>query len=380
MSTSLKKPRISYFFGDGEKLLFLWNVMGRLESSRILGPDDSPSTSDQTLIYWGTFDEEDDFEKQKDADDYLQTCLKYSFAKRLVVEKWRLVVSDDEEQEVVDSSLEKVYDYTPEFVIKREQEVVLFYDFEHRDGIEKGGRPNFEYRYFLEIDHDAIKKYFNDYLEKWMNDELQRSSWKTKNILQPQKQLTSFLTDLSALMAKYSHKDLRVGWRTSNEADFISVVFFLEAINVAKVLDISLREYEQERYFRIKILEDFYELFDEHTPWFLDWEKVKNRFYQIKNADKLIVFEKNGTVSFKGKSHHLKSGFPLKLLEKARQSTKVKASELGFDLRLDQDKRKLKKSMGNFRRSLRGWFDFPESEKFFHLQDDEIIVTGFRLI
>ncbi|MBT4384831.1 hypothetical protein HOD30_03710 [Candidatus Peregrinibacteria bacterium] len=378
MTSSLKKPKIAYSFGDGERLLFLWNVMGRLKTSAVLAPEDSPSSSDAEITYWGHFVEEDDFDEQKKADDHLQTCLKYNLVKRLVVEKWELIISDNETRDVEYSSIEETFDYSPESVIKKEEEVIIFYDLDHRDGIEEGGRPSFEYRYFLQIDQDKIQMYFNDYLEKWMNDELRRSSWKYKNILQPKEQLSSFLVTLSGLMSKYSHKDLRVEWLASDEADFISVVFFLEAIEVIEVLDFSLPKYIEEPYFRIKIFEDFSGVFDGDVPWAVDMEKVKNRFYQIKNADKLIVFDKNGSVHYEEKSHHLKSGFPLQLLKKARQHVKVKVSDLGYDLRLDQDRRKLKKNMGNFRRSLRGWFGFPESEKFFDLQGDEIAVTAFR--
>lgn len=229
------------------------------------------------------------------------------------------------------------------------------------------------------INEEKLQRYLDEYMECWSNNDLY---FEEQNILKKELQVETVIKDIFAIIDKHSHKNFLLSMGQYYEVDRITTLLFL-----VKIGDIQINSwvYEHAEYtlgytigsvtFRITLLEKFFEDFRQ------DKGKVIFNFYDLQSKseyEKKISFSPPYSLHYNGIAYTLKRGkLPYIILNKAFQDnliTTVSIRDIMRELKESEDR--IRKALENFRRSLREKFDFPESETFFDIINEEIILKS----
>lgn len=259
-------------------------------------------------------------------------------------------------------------------------------DFSYSELMPSLGRGGYKlFHVWAEIDEKKMAEFIDDYLARWANNDLY---FFEHNILRREKQIERLVEDIFVITREHSSKNFLLiedSQRSArNEADFTATALFLERIGDIKLIGFLFRgEFDDYRppekkalQFRISLTEKFFEDFSYSQRTgrvYFDFRDLTSG-----NRKNKIFFDAPYRLWTKKNDYRLNKGkIPYELLNMAFDDAAVQSVPIkDLQERIDNDEKGVHKSLDNFRRNLREKFGYPESEQFFSVKDDEILIDS----
>lgn len=235
-------------------------------------------------------------------------------------------------------------------------------------------------RVFLSIllNKEYAKQYIEEYLRHWSNNDLY---FKEQNILKKELQIDLVVKKIFDIVRSHSHKNMLFPVGAGTEIDTVATLLFLESIGDLTLMDWIYKSDSSHGdtlakvCFRITLTDKFFRDFIQGK------DKVLFDFHELvstQDLQKKILFIPPFHLSYGESEYRLtKEKPPYTIMNNAFQDnliTTVHIKDIMKELNCSHEE--VKKSIENFRRSLREKFKFPDTESFFEIVDEEIILKG----
>lgn len=285
--------------------------------------------------------------------------------------------------------LNQYYDDKPKgniFFITAKKPKTLPKDVTYQKEIPEIGSGDFRYYDIsAEIDENRSKQFINEYLEKWANNSLY---FLENNILRKEKQIERVVRDIFEIIKDHSHYNFLVHEANKkevrNEVDFVATILFLQKIGDIQCTGFFSQEIFNDYYsltkkalhFRLSLTDKFFEDFSYSKKT----GQVHFNFHDLTSGSRKskIYFDTPFRLWTKKSEYRLNKGkLPYELLNAAFDDAAIQSVQVQeLEVKLDNDEKDMQKGLGNLRRKLREKFDYPDSEQFFTVQNDEILLDS----
>gem|GEM_PF-6196678 len=227
----------------------------------------------------------------------------------------------------------------------------------------------------------VLQDYIDEYIQLWLEEELHLAE---ENMLKCERQIERVIGRIFSITHDHSYKHFLVGdsditYYDSRGLDFTATLLFLEKKGIVTIEGFDIQKSHREHsdgkdvFFRISLTDRFFQFFSKNKggkPSFsFDLLKQSHKSQKIIQCDlpyRLLCGEKE---------YRLNRGcVPFVLMNKAfndRFIVGVTKEELYKGANMN-DEKALQKALENFRSALREKFDFPETEDFFEVRDEEV--------
>lgn len=290
---------------------------------------------------------------------------------------WQYKESTEETDKAPHETIDTLFLIAPKKTKNLDKEILF-----EKEIPEIGSYGDFRYYdLYAEIHEKKAKQYISEYLNKWENNELYLLQY---NILRKEEQLKQTLLDIFLIIEKHSHKNFLIHeteGKSQNEIDFIASILFLEKIGSIFINGFLAKQNnsygEATIHFRISLTEKFFEDFSYNK----EKKEVIFNFTELQTPNKnqkKIFFDMPFRLWDKKTEYRINRGkFPFELLNASFDELAINSVSIDVLLEVLQVSREeLSKAIDNFRRNLREKFSFPEHEKFFSVQDEEILLDS----
>lgn len=305
--------------------------------------------------------------------EYLSELYKIGIIKSFMVSQYKEVKDSEEDQTTI-------------FIIASKKPKTLLKDTSFQKELPKVGSGDFRYYDIsAEIEEVNARQYITEYLEKWTDNNLY---FLEHNILRREKQIERVVQDIFRIIKEHSHNNLLLHEaekkETRDEIDFVATILFLQRIGDIQITGFFAQQIFEDYYsfskkalhFRISLTDKFFEDFSYSKKI----GQVHFDFHNLTSGNRKnkIYFDVPFRLWTKKEEYRLNKGkLPYELMNASFDDAAIQSVQIPeLEQKLDNDEKSMQKGLDNFRRSLREKFGYPESEQFFSVKDDEILLDS----
>jgi len=311
-----------------------------------------------------------------DVDKYLFDFLQYEVIEEILFKKFEEIRKADLKipEKKIENEIYQITNFKPKKIKKGYIWVKHYFQFKNSNRISHIG---------IKINKEKAKQYINEYIELWKNNDL---FLPYENILKKENQIKIVVKKIFEIEKIHSYKNMLINMKydIQENVDFVATIIFLKSIGDIEIKDF-IQKYDdpieehgssmQNLFFRITLKDKFFQDFTESKDKIhFDFEEICKQH----KKRKIIYYDQPYKLTCEGKEHRINKGkLPFEIINRAFEDKKivsVNIESLCKDIAMKESD--FKKNIENFRAKLREKFGFKETENFFEVDNNEILLKG----